>query len=89
MGFAHNNFIIVKYNVYSILLCIFNFIFIVIREFISTKEYLKNKIESDKLKEIEILLYNLMPQHVFQNLKEDIPVADELDNVTLLFTGIF
>ena len=28
-----------------------------------------------------------MPPHVVQNLKEDIPVADDLESVTLLFAG--
>ena len=49
--------------------------------------YLKNINESQNLKKIEELLFNLMPQHVVLNLKEDIPVADVLDNVTLLFAG--
>ena len=51
-------------------------------------QYLKNKSEGENLKRIEELLFNLMPQHVVQNLKEDIPVADVLYNVTILFSDI-
>lgn len=46
-----------------------------------------NKIKTDDLNQKENLLFNLMPSIVVQNLKEDIPVADELDGVTLLFAG--
>jgi hypothetical protein len=49
--------------------------------------YLENKQETENLKRKEKLLFNLMPPHVLQNLKEDIPVADDLENVTLLFAG--
>ena len=34
------------------------------------------------------MLFNLMPLHVVQNMKDDIPVADVLDSVTLLFADI-
>ncbi len=39
---------------------------------------------------MEELLFNLMPPHVVQNLKEDIPVVDVLkdNNVTFLFADI-
>ena len=47
-----------------------------------------NKHKNDLLQTVEDLLFNLMPPHVVQNLKEDIPVADVLHNVTLLFAGI-
>ena len=46
-----------------------------------------NKHKNDLLQTVEDLLFNLMPPHVVQNLKEDIPVADVLNNVTLLFAG--
>ena len=46
-----------------------------------------NKQKNDLLQSVEDLLFNLMPPHVLQNLKEDIPVADVLNNVTLLFAG--
>jgi len=40
-------------------------------------------------KKVEELLFNLMPPHVVQNLKEDIPVVDVLnDNITFLFADI-
>jgi phospholipid-translocating ATPase len=83
-----DNPLFVKYLTYEIVICLIIFVFIVTREYISTYEYLQNKIESDKLKSMEKLLYNLMPQHVVQNLKEDIPVADVLYNVTMLFADI-
>ena len=79
---------IIKYNVFNIVMCIIIFIFLVIRYYISTLDYLKNLSESENLKKIENLLYNLMPQHVVLNLKEDIPVADVLEEVTMLFAGI-
>jgi len=82
-----DSMIIIKYNVFMIIICIILFIFLVIRYYKSTGSYLKNLNESQNLKKIEDLLFNLMPQHVVLNLKEDIPVADVLDDVTLLFAG--
>jgi hypothetical protein len=82
------NPLFVKYLVFEITICLIIFIFLVIRQYIGTLEYLKNKCESENLKTIEELLFNLMPQHVVQNLKEDIPVADVLYNVTILFSDI-
>jgi hypothetical protein len=57
------------------------------REYISTFDYIVNKNKNDDLQQNEDLLFNLMPPHVVQNLKEDIPVADVLNNVTMLFAG--
>ena len=51
-------------------------------------KFLKNQEESKALNEKEKMLFNLMPLHVVQNMKDDIPVADVLDNVTLLFADI-
>jgi magnesium-transporting ATPase (P-type)/class 3 adenylate cyclase len=78
----------IKYLVLEIIICIFIFVFVLIREYNSTFEYLQNRNENEKLKNIEKLLFNLMPQHVVQNLKEDIPVADVIYNVTMLFADI-
>ena len=81
--------IIIKYNSYSILFCILIYIFLVIREYISSFEYLLDLNLSKEEIRIEELLFNLMPPHVVQNLKEDIPVVDVLsDNITFLFADI-
>jgi hypothetical protein len=79
--------IVIKYYIFMIIICIILFLFLVVRYYKATGSYLKNFNESQNLKKIEELLFNLMPQHVVLNLKEDIPVADVLDNVTLLFAG--
>lgn len=88
IGINNNSIIMVKYHVYVIMICLIMFIFILIRFYIATLDYLKNLNESENLKTIENLLFNLMPQHVVLNLKEDIPVADVLEDVTMLFAGI-
>jgi class 3 adenylate cyclase len=82
-----NKMIIIKYYIYMIIICLIMLVFLVVRYYKATGSYLKNINESQNLKKIEELLFNLMPQHVVLNLKEDIPVADVLDNVTLLFAG--
>jgi class 3 adenylate cyclase len=53
-----------------------------------TIHFIVNQEESKSLNEKEKMLFNLMPLHVVQNMKDDIPVADVLDNVTLLFADI-
>ena len=53
-----------------------------------TSIFLANQKENKELVEKEKLLFNLMPLHVVQNMKDDIPVADVLENVTLLFADI-
>jgi hypothetical protein len=89
IGINYANGLIVKYLIFSIITCITTFAFIVIRYYIKTLSYLENKQETENLKRKEKLLFNLMPPHVLQNLKEDIPVADDLESVTLLFAGIY
>ena len=87
IGVNYSSIILIKYNVYMILICFIIYMFILIRIYIATLDYLKNLNESENLKLIENLLFNLMPQHVVLNLKEDIPVADVLEDVTMLFAG--
>ena len=53
-----------------------------------TTIFLANQKESKTLVETEKILFNLMPLHVVQNMKDDIPVADVLENVTLLYADI-
>jgi class 3 adenylate cyclase len=89
IGINYSKAVIVKYLVFAICICIITFIFIIVRYYIATQGYLDNKVESENLRRIEKLLFNLMPPHVVQNLKEDIPVADNLEYVTLLFAGSF
>lgn len=79
--------LMIKYNIFMILISLIIYCFILFRYYISTLNYLKNLSESENLKKIENLLFNLMPQHVVLNLKEDIPVADVLEDVTMLFAG--
>jgi class 3 adenylate cyclase len=88
IGINYSRVMVIKYLIFAICICVITFIFIVVRYYIATQSYLDNKSESENLKRIEKLLFNLMPPHVVQNLKEDIPVADNLEYVTLLFAGI-
>ena len=53
-----------------------------------TTIFLANQKESKALVDREKMLFNLMPLHVVQNMKDDIPVADVLESVTLLFADI-
>ena len=87
IGVNYSNPLVVKYQIFSIIINLVTFTFIVIRYYINTLSYLENKQETENLKRKEKLLFNLMPPHVLQNLKEDIPVADDLEYVTLLFAG--
>jgi class 3 adenylate cyclase len=82
------NHLIIKYNVFLILLVIFKQVYIILSYFNLTLNFLRNAIESKNLQDTEKMLFNLMPLHVVQNMKDDIPVADVLDNVTLLFADI-
>lgn len=88
IGINSDKNIFIKYLILEMIICIFIYVFVFIREYNSTFEYLQNRNENEKLKNIEKLLFNLMPQHVVQNLKEDIPVADVIYNVTMLFADI-
>jgi hypothetical protein len=73
--------------IFTIFISLVVILFLVVREYISTYDYIMNKQKNDLLQSVEDLLFNLMPPHVVQNLKEDIPVADVLNNVTMLFAG--
>jgi class 3 adenylate cyclase len=53
-----------------------------------TTIFIANQKENKTLVDTEKMLFNLMPLHVVQNMKDDIPVADVLENVTLLFADI-
>ena len=66
----------------------FFYVFHLFREYFGTIEYVENKQHSEELKAREKLLFNLMPPHVVQHLKEDIPVVDEMFDVTMLYTDI-
>ena len=81
------NYIII-YSIISILLAMFFYVFHLFREYFGTIEYVENKQHSEELKAREKLLFNLMPPHVVQHLKEDIPVVDEMFDVTMLYTDI-
>lgn len=86
-NFSDFEFLLV-YPALSILITICMYIFYIFREFISTIEFVENKIHTEDLKAREKLLFNLMPPHVVQHLKEDIPVVDEISDVTMLYTDI-
>lgn len=88
IAIGHNNILIIRYSCISILLSILFYGYYVFREYIGTIEYLENKQQAEELKAREKLLFNLMPPHVVQYLKEDIPVVDELFDVTMLYTDI-
>ena len=77
-----------KACIHLILLCFMNQSFMILTYYNQTINFLRNQEESKALNEKEKMLFNLMPLHVVQNMKDDIPVADVLDNVTLLFADI-
>ena len=81
---------LIKYNTFSIIICISIYTFQIIREYINSLEYLNEKQFGNEVKKIEDLLFNLMPPHVVQNLKEDLPVVDVFNdnNITYLFADI-
>lgn len=85
---GHDEQLIVRYSICSILISLLFFGYYLFREYIGTIEYVENKMQSEELKNRERLLFNLMPPHVVQYLKEDIPVVDELFDVTMLYTDI-
>lgn len=80
--------LMVKYNIYLIFTCLVLYILLFVKYYYSTLDFLQNQKSSKNLVEREKMLFNLMPLHVVQNMKDDIPVADVLDNVTLLFADI-
>ena len=84
----HKDFLIKKYSIFFIFLCVMKQILICISYYDSTMNFLTNQEENKALVEKEKMLFNLMPLHVVQNMKDDIPVADVLPTVTLLFADI-
>ena len=88
IALGRENVLVIKYSVCSILINMFFFGFYTFREYIGTIEYLENKQQAEELRLREKLLSNLMPPHVVQHLKEDIPVVDELLDITMLYTDI-
>ena len=79
---------IMNYNIFLIVIAIIKLMNIIGLYFDMTSIFLANQRESKQLVDTEKMLFNLMPLHVVQNMKDDIPVADVLENVTLLFADI-
>ena len=77
-----------NYNIFLIIIAIIKIINIITLYYDMTTIFLANQKESKTLVDTEKMLFNLMPLHVVQNMKDDIPVADVLENVTLLFADI-
>ena len=77
-----------NYNIFLIVIAIIKIINIITLYYDMTTIFLANQKESKTLVDTEKMLFNLMPLHVVQNMKDDIPVADVLENVTLLFADI-
>ena len=76
------------YNIFLIVISIIKLINIIILYYDMTTIFLVNRNENETLLETQKILFNLMPLHAVQNMKDDIPVADVLENVTLLFADI-
>ena len=83
-----NEELIRKYNIFIILTSVIKLIYIIFLYFDMTSIFLANQKENKTLVDTEKMLFNLMPLHVVQNMKDDIPVADVLESVTLLFADI-
>ena len=83
-----NDHRIKKVCIFLIVLVIIKYMYMIITYYNLTIHFIVNQEESKALGEKEKMLFNLMPLHVVQNMKDDIPVADVLDNVTLLFADI-
>ena len=77
-----------NYNIFLITIAILKLVNIVTLYYDMTTIFLANQKENKELVSTEKMLFNLMPLHVVQNMKDDIPVADVLENVTLLFADI-
>ena len=77
-----------NYNIFLISIAIIKLINLITLYYDMTSIFLANQKENKELVDKEKLLFNLMPLHVVQNMKDDIPVADVLENVTLLFADI-
>ena len=76
------------YNTFLIVIAVIKLLNIILLYYDMTKIYITNQKEAKILVETEKMLFNLMPLHVVQNMKDDIPVADVLENVTLLYADI-
>ena len=87
IGNRHNDLIITYYTL-SLIINIAVLIFVILREYIGTFDYIKNQQVTEELIKAKKLLFNLMPPHVVISLKEDRTVADVIDNVTILYTDI-
>ena len=83
-----DEWLIKKYNIFLITISVIKLIYILILYFDMTTIFLANQKESKTLVDTEKMLFNLMPLHVVQNMKDDIPVADVLESVTMLFADI-
>ena len=77
-----------NYYIFLSIIALIKLINIIILYYDMTSIFLTNQKEAKTLVETEKMLFNLMPLHVVQNMKDDIPVADVLENVTLLFADI-
>ena len=80
--------LIQKYNIILIVISVIKLIYLALLYFDMTTIFIANQKENKTLVDTEKMLFNLMPLHVVQNMKDDIPVADVLENVTLLFADI-
>lgn len=85
---SNDDFYYIFYASFSFVITVIFFIFNTIRIYIGSKEYIENKEQSEELNTREQLLFNLMPPHVVRNLKDDMPVVDVINNVTILYTDI-
>lgn len=88
VGVNTSNDLIMKYCIFLIVISIVLYVFRFFKYYQLTMDFQRNQIESKTLEATEKILFNLMPLHVVQNMKDDIPVADVLDNVTMLFADI-
>jgi class 3 adenylate cyclase len=83
-----NEELLLKYGVLLITIAVIKLIYTGTLYYEMTSMFLANQKESKALVDTEKMLFNLMPLHVVQNMKDDIPVADVLENVTILFADI-
>ena len=83
-----NNLSIRNYNIFLIVISVIKFINIITLYYDMTSIFLTNQKETKILADTEKMLFNLMPLHAVQNMKDDIPVADVIENVTLLYADI-
>lgn len=81
-------YLIVKYSALSMAISFGIFVFIILREYIGTFDFVKNQQVTTELLKAEKLLFNLMPPNVVISLKEDRTVADVITDVTILYTDI-